>query len=158
MFAFLLGPFRFRSVSLTTSLILGPLTKDPFPSRCLVSVSFGLPSGFLAVRCLVSHCLFMLHLQTHPNQPRFCPDKCQHLSPLADHLTWRQLRDRFGVAAPMLSCWACLLGQVPERMRDVFAKPTLKLRVVGMSLVQRTGIYPTPRTIAEEALRQSPTA
>ena len=98
----------------------------------------------------------MLPWQTQSIQPRFCPDKCKHLLPLDGRLTWRQLRDRFGVAAPMLSCWVCLFGQVPVRMRGVFAKPTTKLSHIGKSLAQcHDQIYPTPRTIAEEALRQS---
>ena len=84
---------------------------------------------------------------------RVSADKKCVLHQLEDSMTWIQATHRFTVNPLMISCWACLFGQVVKPAhRKVFDHADAHLQQIALQLTrQHAGVQPNLRSIALEA-------
>ena len=84
---------------------------------------------------------------------RVCADKKCVLHQLEDSMTWIQATHRFTVNPLMISCWACLFGQVVKaEHRKVFDHADARLWQIALQLTeQHAGVQPNMRSVALEA-------
>ena len=84
---------------------------------------------------------------------RVCADKKCVLHQLEDSMTWIQATHRFTVNPLMISCWACLSGQVVKPAHQkVFDHADAHLQQIALQLTrQHAGVQPNLRSIALEA-------
>ena len=81
-----------------------------------------------------------------------CDNKCI-LHQLEDSMTWIQATHMFTVNPLMISCWACLFGQVVKaEHRKVFDHAHAHLWQIALQLTeQHAGVQPNMRSVALEA-------
>ena len=84
---------------------------------------------------------------------RVCADKKCVLYKLEDGMTWIQATRMFTVNPLMISCWACLSGQVVQPAHQkVFDHADAHLWQIALQLTeQRAGAQPNVRSVALEA-------
>ena len=81
------------------------------------------------------------------------PDEHDHLANLDQCWTLQHVEDVFGIKALMLSCWTCLLGEVDQSHRRVFASPNMSLARLMESLkAKHDNVEPCLATLAAEAV------
>ena len=85
---------------------------------------------------------------------RVCADKKCVLHQLEDSMTWTQATHRFTVNPLMISCWACLFGQVVKPAHQkVFDHPDTHLWQIVLQLTRRhAGVQPNLRSVALQAV------
>ena len=87
---------------------------------------------------------------------RVSADKKCVLHQLEDSMTWIQATHRFTVNPLMISCWACLFGQVVKPAhRKVFDHPDAHLWQIALQLTRRhAGVQPNLRSVALQAVER----
>ena len=85
-----------------------------------------------------------------------CADKNSYLESLVSNLTWKQATRMFSMCPLIISCWACLFGQVrKEEHRAVFKTASAWLWQIVLQLEEKhEGVEPNLRSLAVEALER----
>ena len=81
-------------------------------------------------------------------------DKNDFLADLDAGMTWKQLKQLFGVSPLMISCWACLFtGVKTDAHKKVFREASMRLWNIARQLSEKhNGVDPNMRSLAVEVL------
>ena len=76
------------------------------------------------------------------------PDQTGLTAAIDEWTTWQELEDRFGLHPLMISCWCCLLSQVPSDSWHLFVTPSAKLpEAVHQLRHEHEGVPPAPAAL-----------
>ena len=83
-------------------------------------------------------------------------DKNDYLADLDAGLTWKQLRELFGISPLMISCWACLFtGVKTDAHKEVFSEASVRLWNTAQQLSEEhDGVEPNMRSLAIAVLER----